>query len=221
MRDNTGEAYTEGAWAQSHLELSRGNNNNKKKTRNCYKTDINIEVRKHSSSFTNEITVSYSWKLYHICFELAPKETINELYVVNTNSIHLSLPNRTRLPLQHICINNHNWTGRKGIRFGKSWRKSNMIKQYVKFKIKRIYAIYYICTYVLFIHTHTHSLPSSPDAQNFVFRKVFCLSLTSYQVPINNWAQSDKITNSHNNEINNENRTYTWESMINTEPEFQ
>lgn len=141
-------------------------------------------MRNHSSSVTNEITVSSSWKLYHVCFELAPKETVNELYVVNTNSIHRSLPNRTRLPLQRVCVNSHNWTGREGIGFGKSWRKANMIKQYVKFKIKIIYDIYYICTYVLFIHTHT--LPSSPDAQNFVFRKVFCLSLTSYQVPVNN-----------------------------------
>lgn len=98
-----------------------------KKNRNCYKTNINIEVRNHSSSVTNEITVSSSWKLYHVCFELAPKETINELYAVNTNSIHRSLPNRTRLPLQRVCINSHNWTGREGIGFGKSWRKANMI----------------------------------------------------------------------------------------------
>lgn len=143
-----------------------------KRNRSCYKTNINIEVRKHSSSFTNEITVSYSWKIYHVCFELAPKETINEIYVVNTNSIHHHFPTEQGCLCNTFASTATTGLVGKGMDFGGVGGGVNMITQHIKFKIK-IINIWCILYMRMCVYLHTHSLSSSPDAQNFVFTKDF------------------------------------------------
>lgn len=147
-----------------------------------------------------------------VCFELAPKETINELYVVNTNSIHHHFPTEQGCLCNTFASTATTGLVGKGIDLGGVGGGVNMIKQHIKFKIK-IINIWYILYMLHCPRVLTHRTLCS--------QRIFCLSLRSSPVPVHNWAQSDKITNSHKNEIYNENRTYAWESVINKEPEFQ